>query len=293
MPTSKLARPHHRASCLSTLLSLGAGLIVLVRCAAVAAPEFFVFDNGLGRGTWTPEQQARTAKTMGFDGVSYNYTKPSDLAVWLETLKGHSLRLYGLYLHAFIDKPEHYDPAFKEAVRMLKGTDAIIWMTLRETKVKGDHDAEAVKIVRDVADQAQASGVRVALYPHAGFYVATALDAVRVARTAQRPNVGASLNLCHEFITGQGARLDETVQQTAASLMLVSVNGVDVAGKQHILRLDQGDFDVAGFLRKLRAAGYGGPVGLQCYGVKGDVEENLKANMAAWRKIAAQLEAPR
>ena len=60
----------------------------------------------------------------------------------------------------------------------------------------------------------------------------------------------------------------------------------------HILRLDQGDFDVAGFLRKLRAAGYGGPVGLQCYGVKGDVEENLKANMAAWRKIAAQLEAP-
>jgi len=285
-------RLHPRTSCGSTFLSLATALAILTRCAAVAAPEFFVFDNGLGRGSWTPEQQARTAKALGFDGISYSYTTPSDLAVWLKTLKAHGLRLYGLYLHTFIDRPEHYDPAFKEAIRMLKGTDTVIWMALRETKVKGDYDAEAVKLVRDVADQAQASGVRVALYPHAGFYVATALDAVRVARKAQRPNVGASLNLCHEFITGQGARLDETVRQTAASLMLVSVNGVDVASKQHILRLDQGDFDVAGFLRKLRAAGYGGPVGLQCYGVKGDVEENLKANMAAWRKIVAQLEAP-
>jgi sugar phosphate isomerase/epimerase len=101
------------------------------------------------------------------------------------------------------------------------------------------------------------------------------------------------LNLCHEFMTGQGGSLDETIRQTTPCLMLVSVNGVDVARKQHILRLDQGDFDVAAFLKKLQAAGYRGPVGLQCYGLKGDAEENLKANMAAWRRIAAQLEAPR
>ena len=81
---------------------------------------------------------------------------------------------------------EHYDPAFKEAIHMLKGTDTVIWMTLRETKVKGDHDAEAVKLVRDIADLAQASGVRVALYPHAGFYVATAADAARIAKKVER-----------------------------------------------------------------------------------------------------------
>ena len=267
-------------------------MAVLVRCAASAAPEFFVFDNGLGRGSWTPEQQARTAKALGFNGISYNYTTPSDLALWLKTLKAHGLRLYGLYLHAFVDRPEHYDPAFPEAIRMLKGTDSIIWLTLRETKTKADHDAEAVSVVRDVADQAQAGGVRVALYPHAGFYVATAADAARVARKVERPNVGTSLNLCHEFMTQQGDRLDETIRQSAPQLMLVSVNGVAVAQKQYILRLDQGDFDVAGFLRKLGAAGYRGPVGLQCYGLKGDVEENLKASMAAWRRIAANLEAP-
>jgi sugar phosphate isomerase/epimerase len=94
-------------------------------------------------------------------------------------------------------------------------------------------------------------------------------------------------------MTQQGERLDETIRQSAPHLMLVSVNGVDVARRQHILRLDQGDFDVAGFLRKLQTAGYRGPVGLQCYGLKGDVEENLKASMAAWRKINDRLTAPR
>jgi len=266
---------------------------LLLRCAAQAAPDFFVFDNGLGRGAWTPEQQAHTARALGYDGISYNYTKPADLAVWLKTLKAHGLKLFGLYVHTFIDNPEHYDPAFKEAIRMLKGTETIIWMTLRETKVKGDYDAEAQKLVQDIADQAQAAGVRVAIYPHAGFYVATTIDAVRLAQNAQRANVGVSLNLCHEFMTQQEKRLDETIREAAPHLMLVSVNGVGVAKKEYILRLDQGDFDVASFLNKLQAAGYQGPVGLQCFGVKGDVEENLKANMAAWRKIIAQLKAPR
>jgi sugar phosphate isomerase/epimerase len=166
-------------------------------------------------------------------------------------------------------------------------------MTVRETGLKGDHDAAAVRIVQDIADQAHTSGVRVALYPHAGFYVATAVDAARVARKAQRPNVGASLNLCHEFLSHQGGRLEATISQTASALLLVSVNGVELATKQYILRLDQGDFDVAAFLKKLQAAGYKGPVGLQCYGIKGNPEENLAASMAAWRRIAAQLEAVR
>jgi len=44
--------------------------------AALPAPEFFVFDNGVGRGKWTPEEQAKTLKELGYDGISYNYTNP-------------------------------------------------------------------------------------------------------------------------------------------------------------------------------------------------------------------------
>ena len=50
--------------------------------AEAARPEFFVFDNGVGRGSWTPTQQAQTLKELGYDGISYNYTTPEDLAAW-------------------------------------------------------------------------------------------------------------------------------------------------------------------------------------------------------------------
>lgn len=74
--------------------------------------------------------------------------------------------------------------------------------------------------------------------------------------------------------------------------ILASVNGLDVAGKKYLLRLDQGDFDVAAYLKKLFAAGYQGPVGLQCFSVPGDTLENLKADMAAWKKLSAKLAGP-
>ena len=266
--------------------ALTAGM--LLSTAALAAPEFFVLDNGVGRGSWTPEQQAKTLKELGYEGIGYNYTKPADLAAWQKAFKAQGLKIYSLYVYTFIDKPEHYDPAFKDAIKLLKGSDTIIWMTLRETAVKGDHDAEAVKLVLEIADLAQASDVRVAHYGHAGFYLATANDAVRIVKLVKRPNVGATINLCHEFMTQNGDRLEETLSTAAPYLTLVTVNGVDVKKKNYILRLDQGDYDVAGWIKKLQAAGYRGPVGLQCFSVKGDVTENLKADIAAWRKISGQ-----
>ena len=276
---------HHSTT---SLVALGTALLISAS-ALGAVPEFFALDNGVGRGSWAPEQQARTLRELGYDGIGYNYTKPADLAAWQKAFKNQGLKIYSLYVYTFIDKPQHYDPAFKEAIKMLKGTDTVIWMTLRETALKGDYDAEAVKLVQEIADLAQASGVRVALYGHAGFYVATANDAVRIVKLANRPNVGASINLCHEFITKNGDRLDETLKNAAPCLALVTINGVDAKHKKYILRLDEGDYDQVAWIEQLQAIGYKGPVGLQCYSVKGDVTENLKADIAAWRKITNQL----
>lgn len=267
-------------------------LTAFMLCAAsclAAAPEFFVFDNGVGRGSWTPEQQAKTLKNLGFDGISYNYTKPADLAAWQKAFKEQGLKIYGLYIYTYLDRTNHFDPAFKDAIKLLKGTETIVWMTIMKPKEKGDHDAEAVRNVREMADLAAEEGVRVALYGHAGLYVETGADSVRIVKLADRPNVGATINLCHEFLSKKGDALDATIKVAAPISILASVNGVDVANKSFITRLDQGDFDVAAYLKKLFAAGYKGPVGLQCYSVKGDITENLKADIAAWKRIAASI----
>ncbi|MFO1531696.1 MAG: sugar phosphate isomerase/epimerase family protein [Kiritimatiellia bacterium] len=260
---------------------------VLATTATAAPPEFFAFDNGVGRGSWTPEQQAKTLKELGYDGISYNYTNPADLALWVKTFREHGLKIYGLYVHTYADRPQTVDPAFKEAIRHLKGSDTVIWMTVSTVKDKTrSYDAEAVRNVRMMADLAKEQGLRVALYPHAGFYVATAADSARIIRLGGRDNAGATINLCHEFITGNGGRLDETLRDVAPIATLVSINGIDVAGKKHLLRLDQGDFDLAAYLARLRDAGYKGPVGLQGYSIPGDPRENLKASMTVWRRAA-------
>jgi hypothetical protein len=131
--------------------------------------------------------------------------------------------------------------------------------------------------------------VRVALYGHAGFYVDNSADSARFVKLADRPNLSATINLCHEFMSGHGAELDETVKAVAPLAALASINGVDLANTNYIVRLDQSDFDLTAYLKKLLAAGYHGPIGLQCYNVKGDVRTNLAANIATWRRIAGQL----
>lgn len=259
---------------------------------ALAAPPFFVFDNGVGRGSWTPEQQAQTLKALGYDGISYNYTTPEDLARWQQAFAAQSLRIFGLYVHTYLDAPEPFDARLPDAVRMLKGTGTVLWITVRESKQPGNHDDRAVAIVQQVADLARTHGVQVALYGHAGFYVEHAADSARIVSKANRPNLGATINLCHEYMSGVGDRLDATLTAVAPQTTIVSINGADLASKTYITRLDQGDFDLVTYLRKLKAAGYDGPIGLQAYNVPGDTRENLAANIAAWRTIAAQVDEP-
>jgi sugar phosphate isomerase/epimerase len=265
-------------------------LVLLAWTAVFAArPEFYVFDNGAGRGSWTPEQQARTLKELGYDGISYNYTTPEDLARWQRAFAAVGLKIYGLYVHTYIDA-EPFDARLPEAIAMLKGTDTVVWITVRESKVKGDHDARAVQNVQRVADLARPLGVKVALYGHAGFYVEHALDSARVVGKAGRPNVGTTINLCHEFMSGVGDNLAAAVKTVAPTAMRVSINGVDAASRTWITRLDRGDFDMVAFLQQLQQAGYTGPIGLQAYNVPGDPRENLAANIATWRRLTSQLE---
>ncbi|MDD4869009.1 MAG: sugar phosphate isomerase/epimerase [Kiritimatiellae bacterium] len=246
--------------------------------------QFFVFDNGVGRGKWTPQEQASALKELGYDGISYNYTNNEELEKRIEAFKAVNLRIFGLYCGARLDKTQVYDPKLKDAFQMLKGSNTIIWWTLIGGK-SGAEDEKAIKIVREIADLAGENGLQLVLYPHAGFYVATSSDAVRIVKQVNRSNVGASLNLCHEFLSKKGDCVPESIKEAVPYLRLVSINGIDTQNKKYLLRLDQGDYDVTNFLRMLKNAGYNGPIGLQCYSVPGDQKANLKENITTWRKI--------
>jgi sugar phosphate isomerase/epimerase len=256
------------------------------RADGAAQWPFFAFDNGVGRGKWPPEKQAATLKALGYDGISYNYTNNQDLEAWIRIYREAALKIFALYIHTFPEKKEEpWSPALREAVSLLKGSETVLWITFREAQVKGDYDESCAKIARELGDLAQAAGLRVVIYPHTGFYVATALDSLRIAKKAAHPAVRASYNLCHEFLTGNGAKALETLRAVAPDVGLVSINGVDPADKKrYILPLGQGAFDTAALLAELKRLGYRGPVGHQFYSIPGDIETNLKDAMAAWRQ---------
>ena len=260
-------------------------LLLLVAVAAWAndAP-LFVFDNGVGRGMLSLEEQADLAKRTGYAGIFYSGTK--DIPQLLEVHKSRGLKMVGIYTGMNLSDPNPtYDPALPEAIRELQGTGALITFTVNGKAADGDE--LAVSAIRKVADMAAQAGLKVALYPHYGFHVARIEDAIRVMQRAGRSNIGIVFNLCHWLRSGDTANLQARLQQALPYALFVSINGADPEGDwdRLIQPLDRGTYDVRRFVAMLKAMGYKGPIGLQCYNVKGDREENLVRSMKAWRSF--------
>jgi len=255
--------------------------------AARLPNPFFAFDNGTGRGSLPPQQQAQMLKELGYDGIGF--TGAGGIPEMLAALDAVELKMFSIYVNANIqgDAPA-FTPGLRQGIQDLKGRDTVVWLTVTGRTANGQADAAAVTAVQQVADWAAESNLRVALYPHVGFYVATTEDSVRVAEKAGRDNVGSTFNLCQFLKLDQAENLDSVLQRASANLMLVSINGAEHDGgwDRLIQTLDRGAFDNVRLLKTLRRIGYTGPVGLQCYAVKGDRRENLRRSIDAWRTLS-------
>jgi sugar phosphate isomerase/epimerase len=269
-------------------------------CAGEAPEEglpnpFFALVNCVQCDEYaTRDAQAKLLKELGYEGVAPSGT--AGVAEMLRAFDEHDLPMTALYVRSDLDpqKPK-YDAALPEVIRTLKGRDTFLWLFILRGPFKSaspQGDRRAVAIVREVAAMCEASGVRVALYPHAGFYVERVEDAVRVAEKVDRPNVGVTFNLCHWLKVDEPSSMERLVKLAAPHLYLVTINGADRDGKSWdrlIQPLDRGTFDVGVFLEALREVGYQGPIGLQCYAVPGDKRENLRRSMDAWRKLSKRV----
>ena len=109
-----------------------------------------------------------------------------------------------------------------------------------------------------------------------------------LAIAAGRKNVGTNFNLVHWAWVRQDQPLEAVLRSALPNLLAVSINGL--AGRT-IVSLDQGDYDVAGFMALLTQIGYRGPVGLQGFGIPGPSRNLLERSMTKWREIIATLNA--
>lgn len=257
---------------------------------------FFAMDTGTDRNNLTAAEQARMINELDYAGIGYTGAK--DIPQMLKEMDKYGLNMFTVYLGVRIDDDKQkYDPKLREAIKQLKGRETMLWLTITSARHKPsspDGDPRAAEIIREIADMAQESGLRVALYPHTNTWLERVEDAVRVAKKVDRKNVGATFNLCHWLRVDDEKNMKSLMELAMPYLFVVTINGADSGGKDWktlIQTLDRGSFDTCQFVKMLLELGYAGPVGLQHYGIKGNARENLKHSMRAWYKFSERMAA--
>ena len=245
----------------------------------------------------TLAQQAEMLEELGYDGAGHLWLK--NVPERLKTLDAAGLKLFHIYvrLNVKAGNKRPYDPKLEEVVKLLKGRKTALVLLvggLKPSDAAGD--PRAVELVSQIADMAAKSSLDVILYPHTGDWLQNVGDAVRVAKKVDRKNVGVMFNLCHWLKAEREKDLEKTLKSAIPYLRGVSIHGADTAAEiksgkgKWIQPLDSGSFDVYELLKTLRDMGYTGPVGLQCYGLRGDASDHLARSIAAWRKFRKRLD---
>ncbi len=276
------------------LLTSGAALLAALSTATAGGPTnaFFPFcidwHDAKKRGF---EEQAQMLKELGYDGLGHIWLDKVEER--LKTLDAARLKLFQITMVVDLTpgKPPYDVARFKEVCAAIKGRHVQFDLLMNGQKPSEPaFDAEAVKILREMSDQARDSGAQLLLYPHQSSWIERIEDSVRVADKVDRPNVGVMFNVCHWLRVDKSRDYKPLLKLAMPRLWAVSINGADEfddkpGWDRFIQPLGKGSFDMTSFLRTLRDFGYTGPVGLQCYGIGGDTREHLAQSMQAWRAI--------
>ena len=267
---------------------------VAMRCHAeeagatgVTNPFFAMCTGTRDAAHSTFAAQADMLKELGYQGTDQMGT--AGIPELLTELDKRGLRFFAVYTEVKIDPGgPQWEAGLEKTIEALKGRDAVLWLPVTSKRFgpsSPEGDEDAVKVIRHVADMGAKSGLRVALYPHTGHWLERVEDAVRIAQKVNRPDVGVTFNLCH-WLKVDGQDLQARLELAKPHLFMVTVSGADVGGTDWttlIQTLDRGTFDVCGLLGLLNEMNYTGPIGLQGYGIGGDVSANLRRSMDAWR----------
>ncbi len=258
-------------------------LAAFLAVAPLAESRFFVMDTAFGDLPWAE------IKATGFEGVSLDINR----GLPLKELDAAGLRLDAIYAGIDIDTGAGSE-AVARAMDALKGRPTIVWVTLSGAKLKPSDpsgDEAALARLRPLAEKAREAGLKLAIYPHVGFWAERVEDAVRVADRLDRPEVGVTFNLCHFLKKDKPENLETRLKAALPRLFVVTINGADTDGTDWdrlIQPLDRGSFDVRRVLRVLQEGHFAGPIGVQGFGVPGDKKTNLERSMRAWNKLSSE-----
>jgi sugar phosphate isomerase/epimerase len=261
-------------------------LMVFGSYFAQSAPPLYPFQNSVR--SLSVDEGVTLIKKLGYPGIGSVY--PQDLASYQAACNKVGLKVFSIYCSAKVHGTGYtYDAKISTAISLLKGTDAIVELNVQ----RGDdpQEAHAIALVKQVAADAKAAGLKVILYPHANDFIERVDHALHIAKATGCDNVGVAFNLCHFLKVQPKDDLTKILSTTKDKLWSVSLCGADIDGKDWntlIRPLDEGTFDQTTFLRLLSNQGYSGAIGLQCFGICLTPRQHLSRSWHAWKKLHSE-----
>jgi sugar phosphate isomerase/epimerase len=271
-----------------------ASLFFAVAAIAADRPVFFAMDTA---ARFEPLECAQVLAELGYAGLG---GRPATVKAYAAALQAKGLVFFnGYHVTNFAHDQTVLPADLVKAVDDLAGTGAVLWLGINKVqhpvgaKVGPESgDTIVVPQLRQLLAYAKPKGVKVSLYPHAGFWAAQFETCVRVANKVDDPMLGVTFNLCH-WLKVEGSERDPLplVKEALPRLTFVTISGAEAGDTQKlgwdklIQPLGRGSYDVGAFVAKVRAAGYRGPFGFQGYGIKMDARELLKETMEGWQRM--------
>lgn len=257
--------------------------LVLVLCITARAdetfdPEFYAFFNGMPNMSY--DDEAEMLKGLGYSGISQIFGGGDQLVQRVAAYKKHDLKVLSLYVGA-TEKP------IEANLVQALANGGMIELTVSKLS------PEVIESIRQTAEMAAQLNIRVAIYPHYGHAVATMPQAIDLVGKVNHPNLGIMFNLCHFLKSEKAEDLESVLMRADSHLFSVSTCGADSDGKDWaalIQTLDKGTFPQKRLLTALKKLNFKGPVGLQCFAVKGDKRSNLKQSIKAWETVLNDLQ---
>ncbi|MFH1738841.1 MAG: TIM barrel protein [bacterium] len=258
--------------------------------------RLFILDTWFWKNRLSIPEQNEMLKTIGLPRVSDCRGKWETFPELLATLDREGIELVAVYAPLDIDSGElpEYVNNFME---QLKGRDTLVWFNLT-SKEYGRSDPAgddvALRLMRQAADATQQAGVQISIYPHAGCWAERAADAYRVAVKTQSDNVGCTFNLYHWLKVEGPDNFEEKAKAVLPKLNCITINGTqknasELKVEEGILPLGEGDYDVEAFVKTFVGLGYTEPIGLQGYGIGGDIQAKLEKSLDEWGKYCANI----
>lgn len=265
---------------------------------------FFAMDTAFGPGTRTvahypPHVACSMLAKLGYDQTYFTvfpWVEPGQAAFLHRVPAEYGLGVAAVYV--MLDLAADEQPA--SLARALAVVDAMPEQVDLEVAVlcsggaleKSDPagDRVAAEPLGTLAGRVADKGGALLLYPHVSYWLETFDDAVRLAGALDHPAVGVCFCGFHWY-AADGQPLGERLADALPLLKSVNLSGVESRGEAHAIRpLDEGQMDNFAVLALLKRAGYTGRIGIQGYGVGGDVYANLRRSRDACRDILDRLE---